>query len=109
MPSQKFKVAVTVPEESADALRKAIGDAGGGGVGNYTHCSFTVKGIGRFTPREGANPAIGEVGKAEQVIEERIEVNCDDSNLDQVISAIRAAHPYEEPAIDIYQLANEKP
>lgn len=96
------KVVVTVPEKDADKLREAIGDADGGRIGNYTHCSFSVKGIGRFKPEIGANPAIGEVGKLEEVIEERIEVTCEEDKLDNVISAIRKVHPYEEPAIDVY-------
>lgn len=95
---------VTVPENEADKLREAIGDAGGGKVGNYTHCSFSVKGIGRFLPVDGANPAIGQAGKPEEVAEERIEINCDSDSVDTVVAAIRAAHSYEEPAIDVYEL-----
>lgn len=99
-----FKVAVTVPEDEADRLRQAIGDVGGGKVGNYTHCSFSVKGTGRFLPTGGANPTIGEVGKPEQVAEERIEITCTEENLQAVIQAIRDNHSYEEPAIDVYKL-----
>lgn len=102
---KKYKIVVTVPENEADQLREAIGNAGGGKVGNYTHCSFSVKGTGRFLPVDGANPAIGQVGQPEEVIEERIEVNCDSENIKAVITAIREAHSYEEPAIDIYELA----
>ena len=98
------KVIVTVPEDNADMLRKAIGDADGGRIGNYTHCSFSIKGIGRFVPEVGANPAIGEVGKPEEVIEERVEVTCDEAKLGNVISAIRKVHPYEEPVIDVYPM-----
>ncbi len=96
------KVVVTVPEKDADKLRETIGNAEGGRIGNYTNCSFSVKGIGRFKPEIGAKPAIGEVGKSEEVIEERIEVTCEEDKLDNVISAIRKVHPYEEPAIDVY-------
>ena len=99
-----YKLVVTVPESDADALREAIGKAGGGKIGNYSHCSFSVQGVGRFLPLEGANPAIGERGKPEQVVEERIEINCEDSNLKQIIEAIRSNHPYEEPVIDVYPL-----
>jgi len=99
-----FKVVVTVPEHEADKLRDAIGNAGGGKVGNYTHCSFSAKGTGRFKPVDGANPTIGEVGKLEQVVEERVEITCDESNLKAVVAAIRSAHSYEEPAIDVYEL-----
>lgn len=99
-----YKIAVTVPEAEADALRKVIGDAGGGKVGNYTHCSFSVKGIGRSLPGSGANPTIGQVGTLEEIPEERIEINCDETNLQTVVQAIRDNHSYEEPAIDVYQL-----
>lgn len=99
-----YKVVVTVPESEADKLREAIGNAGGGKVGNYTHCSFSVKGTGRFLPSEGANPAIGEVGKPEEVAEERIEITCDSGSVKAVVAAIREAHSYEEPAIDVYEL-----
>ena len=99
-----YKIAVTVPENDADALREAIAAAGGGKVGNYTHCSFSVKGTGRFKPGVNANPAIGSIGNLEVVAEERIEVNCDEGSLDDVLDAIRDAHPYEEPAIDLYRL-----
>ncbi len=98
------KIVVTVPVGSADKLRQAIGEAGGGKMGNYSFCSFSVRGVGRFLPGDGAHPAIGEVGKPEEVEEERIEVNCADELVAGVVSAIRAVHPYEEPAIDVYLL-----
>ncbi len=105
--SELVKIVVTVPEKDADKLRKAIGDADGGKMGNYTHCSFSVKGVGRFLPGDGAHPAIGEIGKPEQVVEERIEITCERTKLATVVRAIRANHPYEEPAIDIYKLIGE--
>jgi hypothetical protein len=97
-------IAVTVPEESADSLRAAVGSAGAGKIGNYIHCSFSSKGLGRFLPVEGAHPAIGEVGKTEVVAEERIEWTCAAETVDAVVSAIRAVHPYEEVVIDVYPL-----
>jgi hypothetical protein len=105
--SQLIKVVVTVPEASADMLREAIGNANGGKIGNYTRCSFSVKGTGRFKPEDGANPAIGMVGKLEEVAEERIEITCEEDKLRNVIAAIRRVHPYEEPAIDIYPMLLE--
>jgi len=101
-----FKIIVTVPENEAGRLREAIGNAGGGKIGNYTHCSFSVKGTGRFLPTDGANPTIGHVGQAEEVAEERIEITCDGDNVKAVVAIIREVHPYEEPAIDVYELAN---
>lgn len=99
-----YKIVVTVPENEADKLREAIGSAGGGKVGNYTHSSFSVKGTGRFLPVDGANPTIGQVGQPEEVAEERIEITCDSENVKAVVAAIRETHSYEEPAIDVYEL-----
>ncbi len=98
------KIVVTVPVADASKIRQAIGEAGGGKAGNYSFCSFSVRGTGRFLPGEGAHPAIGEVGKLEEVEEERIEVSCSDELVADVVSAIRHAHPYEEPVIDIYTI-----
>ena len=98
------KIAVTVPVGNADALRKAVGEAGGGKQGNYSFCSFSVRGVGRFKPETGAKPAIGEVGKFEEVEEERIEVTCKDEDIASVLNAIRRTHPYEEPMIDVYAI-----
>ena len=105
--SRFVKIVVSVPEANADKLRDAIGYADGGRIGNYTHCSFTVKGIGRFKPEVGAHPAIGEVGRFEEVVEDRIELTCEEDKLQNVIKAIRSNHPYEEPVIDIYPLLPE--
>lgn len=104
MISMNYKIVVTVPVENADALRLAMAEAGAGKMGNYTHCSFSSRGVGRFLPHEGAHPAIGEVGALEQVEEERIEVLCHQDLVAHVLTAIRRVHPYEVPAIDIYQL-----
>lgn len=104
--ARSFKVVVTVPAEQADSLRQTIGEAGAGTVGNYSFCSFSSIGIGRFKPENGAQPTIGQVGNLEQVTEERIEVNCLEEGLKPLIAAIKANHPYEEPVIDIYELAD---
>ncbi|AKM84501.1 TPA: hypothetical protein DHW58_00240 [Patescibacteria group bacterium] len=107
MNGNQVKIVVFVPESHADAVRKAMNDAGAGRVGNYTNCSFSSKGVGRFLPQAGANPAIGEVGKLEAVEEERIEMVCPREVLTNVISAMKKAHPYEEVAYDIYPLEIE--
>ena len=100
----QHKIVVYVPLKDADKLREAIGQAGGGRLGKYSFCSFSTRGIGRFRPDEGAQPAIGEVGKFEEVEEERIEVTCDASVVSSVIAAIKRAHPYEEIAMDVWEL-----
>lgn len=104
--ASKVKIVVFVPETHADVVRKAMGDAGAGIIGNYSHCTFSSKGIGRFKPESGANPHIGEVGKYEEVIEERIETVCSREKLQSVIAAIKNVHPYDEVAFDVYPLEN---
>ncbi len=103
-PKRRFKIVVYVPESDADSLREAMGNAGAGKIGNYSHCTFTIKGTGRFKPLEGANPTIGEVGKLEEVSEERIETVCEGDKLDGILKAIKEVHPYEEPATDVYPI-----
>ncbi len=102
--SNNVKIVLFVPESHADVVREVIGSAGAGKIGNYTYCSFSSKGIGRFKPEQGSHPAIGEVGKLESVKEERIEFVCSRDILRDVIAAIKKVHPYEEVALDIYPL-----
>jgi hypothetical protein len=102
--SERFKIVVFVPEVDAEAVRAAMARAGAGVIGDYTHCTFSSPGVGRFLPGEGARPAIGEVGRIEAVAEARIETVCAAVRLSAALAAIRAAHPYEEPAIDVYAL-----
>ena len=100
----KYKLVVYVPLTHADVVREAIGSAGGGKIGNYSHCSFSSRGQGRFLPLDGANPHIGTVGTPEILEEERIEVTVDEEVLDVVIQAMKEAHPYDEIAYDVYKL-----
>jgi hypothetical protein len=100
------KIVVFVPEDSADVVREALGQAGAGTVGNYTFCSFSTKGVGRFLPGQGAHPAIGTVGTSETVPEERIEVICEKTKAKEVVAAMKKVHPYEEVAFDVYPLVN---
>lgn len=91
-----------VPETRAEKVRRAMGDAGAGKTGNYTHCSFNVKGVGRFRPEKGAKPTIGKVGMIEEVAEERITMSCEKRLIKKVISAIKKEHPYEEAPVFVY-------
>lgn len=102
----KVKIVVTAPLAHADAVREAIGKAGGGHIGNYSYCSFSSRGTGRFFPNEKANPAIGKSGQLESVEEERIEITCSRDILQNIIDAIKKVHPYEEIVLDVYPLEN---
>ena len=88
-----YKIAVYVPESHGDALRKALADSGAGYIGNYSDCSFTTKGEGRFKAHEGANPFIGTVGKVETAAEERIETIVPERGLKKVLQAMIALIP----------------
>ena len=104
----KVKIIVTVPQKNVNEVRNAICESGAGIIGNYTHCSMCTKCIGTFKPNYKANPYIGENNKLEFVEEEKLEVVCDVNNVKKVISKLREVHPYEEPAIDIIPLLDEK-
>ncbi len=104
---QLKKLVVYVPTEQADSVKEALGNAGAGAIGNYSHCLFTSSGTGQFLPGEYANPHIGENGKLEQVNEERIETLFPDYLEKKVVQAMLKAHPYEEVAYDIYRLDNK--
>lgn len=108
MDFKRVKISTTVPLENADQLRQALGEAGAGNIGEYSFCSFTVTGKGRFMPSEQANPHIGEANQLETVEEEQIEVVCDRIIAKQVITALKSAHPYEEVIVDITPLIDEE-
>lgn len=101
------KLVVYVPAEHAESVRAAIGNAGAGFIGNYSHCSFSAPGTGRFLPEETANPFIGEKGVLEAVNEERIETIVPVNLLKKTVAAMLKAHPYEEVAYDIYPVDNK--
>ncbi|WP_207694868.1 YbgI/family dinuclear metal center protein [Enterococcus sp. DIV0212c] len=100
------KLAVFVPIDDAANMRKVLGQAGAGMQGDYTNTSYSLIGTGRFTPAVGANPAIGTIGEEESVQEAKIEVIFPETIQANVIQAMLAAHPYEEPAYDVYQIEN---
>lgn len=99
------KWVVFVPGENADAVREAMFAAGAGHIGDYSHCSWSATGVGQFLPHDGATPTIGNVGTVERVPEDRIEVIAPSQVRGHVLASMRAAHPYEEPAFDVFELA----
>ena len=102
--SNKVKVWLTCPETHTEAVRMAIGDAGIGKIGNYSHCSFVTKGTGYFMPNNDANPTIGEAGKIEAVDEVVIEFVCEKDQISLLKEVLKSNHPYEEVALDIFPL-----
>ena len=98
------KLVVFVPEEALDAVRDAVFAAGAGRIGEYERCSWYTHGTGTFLAGEGTDPTIGERGREERVPEVRLETVYPADREDDVVRALREAHPYQEPAFDLYPL-----
>lgn len=105
--SQASKLVVYTPKPDSERVIMALHEAGAGRVGNYDHVSFRSQGTGRFRCGTQSNPAIGEPGSDESVLEERAELIVEDTKLKAVINALYEHHPYEEPAFDVYRLQND--
>jgi hypothetical protein len=98
------KLVVFVPEEALDAVRTAVFAAGAGRIGEYEHCSWYTAGTGTFLGGENSSPTIGERGREERLPELRLETVFPEERQGDVVAALRSAHPYEEPAFDVYPL-----
>lgn len=103
-PQERVKLVTFVPPEATSKVLDAVALAGAGEIGEYSHCSFRVRGTGTFLPSDRANPTIGARGELAEVEEDRVEVVLPSSRLDPVVQALRNAHPYEEVAYDVYPL-----
>jgi hypothetical protein len=99
------KLVVFVPREALDAVRDALFAAGAGQIGDYEHCSWYTEGTGTFLGGKGTSPSVGQAGREERVAELRLETVFPAERQDEVLDALRRAHPYEEPAFDVYELA----
>jgi hypothetical protein len=99
-----YKLVVFVPGEALDVVRDAVFAAGAGRIGQYERCSWYAAGTGTFLGGEGSSPTVGEAGREERVPEFRLETVFPAERLDEVVAALRSAHPYEEPAYDVYPL-----
>jgi dinuclear metal center YbgI/SA1388 family protein len=97
-----YKLVAFVPVDRASAMVDALADAGAGHLGRYDRCAWTGTGVGTFRPGPTAAPAIGEPGRVEEVTEARVEMVFEPPLLNDIVGALRAAHPYEEPAFDVY-------
>ncbi|WP_295802254.1 YqfO family protein [uncultured Microbulbifer sp.] len=99
-----YKLCVYIPESHLEPVKLALFAAGAGRIGTYDSCCWQVKGLGQFRPLDGSQPFLGQTGVVERVSEYRVETVCADEVVDQVLAAMRAAHPYEEPAFDLWCL-----
>jgi len=101
------KLVVLCPNDFAEQVAQALFDAGAGKIGNYSECSYESLGTGAFKPNKNSNPTIGTIGEREKVAETKLEIICSSHSLNQVVSAMQAAHPYEEVAYDLIPLQNK--
>src|SRR5438445_7381085 len=101
-----YKLVWFVPEDALERTRDAVFAAGAGRIGDYERCSWYTRGDGTFLGGAGADPRIGERGREETVTEYRVETVVPDERAGQVVAALRATHPYEEVAFDLYPLVD---
>jgi hypothetical protein len=99
------KLVVFVPRESLDPVREAVFAAGAGRIGDYERCSWYTEGTGTFLGGESTSPSVGQPGREERVAELRLETVYPANREADVVAALHRAHPYEEPAFDLYPLA----
>jgi hypothetical protein len=103
-----YKLVFFVPESHLDSVKAAVFAAGAGRIGQYDQCCWQGLGQGQFRPLSGATPFIGSSNQLEILPEYRVEMVCADEHIGAAISALREAHPYEEPAFDVWRLADSE-
>lgn len=99
-----YKICYFVPESHLEETKSALFGAGAGRIGDYDCCAWQSLGQGQFRPLAGSQPFIGQQGQVEKVSEYKVELVCEDSVIRQAIEAFKQAHPYEEPAYEVYRL-----
>src|SRR5690606_5071021 len=104
----QIKVVTFVPEEAVDPVVAALANAGAGRIGNYDSCSYRSTGEGSFAAGEGSEPTVGEVGRLNVEPETRLEMIAPRSREASVVAALVSAHPYEEPAFDVYDVRSNQ-
>lgn len=101
-----YKLCFYVPKSHLSVVKDAVFKAGAGTIGNYCQCSWEVLGEGQFMPLKGSNAFIGEMHQLEKVLEYKVEMVCTEDHVQEVIAALKAAHPYETPAYEVWKLEN---
>ncbi len=105
--SELVKLVVYVPQTHQQDILEAFSEAEAGHLGNYSDCSFSAEGTGRFRPEEGSDPFLGSRGELESVPEAKMETIVEKNNLERTLRTVKDRHPYEEIAFDIYPLLNK--
>ena len=96
---------VYVPDAHADIVKEALFLAGGGNIGNYSKCCWQTQGVGQFLPGEESSPYAGEKNRIEKQQECRIELLCPSDRMENIVNALKDAHPYETPAFHYWKVA----
>jgi len=99
-----YKLSFFVPDDNLEQVKAAVFATGAGRIGNYDCCCWQVLGQGQFRPLDGSDPHIGQLGSVETVEEWKVELVCSDELIRQTVDAMKSAHPYEEPAYDVWRL-----
>ncbi len=101
-----YQIVFYVPADNLESVKTALFASGAGRIGSYDQCAWQTKGTGQFRPLSGSDPHIGEMNMKEKVEEFKVEMVCEDNFLDEVIFALKKAHPYEVPAYCVFKLEN---
>ncbi len=101
-----YKLVFYVPETHVESVKASVFATGAGRIGDYDSCCWQILGQGQFRPLDGSQPFIGQTGQVERVSEYRVELVCENDLIGPALAALREAHPYEEPAYDVWQLAD---
>jgi hypothetical protein len=99
-----YKLAFFVPASHLEVVKQTVFAAGGGRLGAYDQCCWQVLGEGQFRPLDGSQPFIGQSGMVEKVMEWKVELVVDEGVIADVVTALKAAHPYETPAYEVWRL-----
>jgi len=103
-----YQIVFYVPESHLEPVKEALFNAGAGRIGDYDSCAWQTLGLGQFRPLQGSDPYLGQTGEVEQVAEHRVELVCEKAALKSAVTAMLAAHPYEEPAYSIWPLLDRE-
>ena len=101
-----YKLCFFIPEAQVEKVKQALFDNGAGRIGQYDQCSWQTLGEGQFRPLKGSNPFLGEKNQTERVEEYKVEMVCCDDDIESVVDELKNTHPYEEPAYEVYPMAN---
>lgn len=101
-----YKLCFFVPESHVESTKAAIFEVGAGSMGDYDRCAWQTLGQGQFRPLAGSQPYIGAQDEVEYVQEYKVEVVCSDKLIEAAVAALKLAHPYEEPAYEVFRLEN---